>query len=156
MNKRKKGLIFLLISVMVLCTFMLSGCGKGKNQSVSDDYIKITENLYVHWINDIYTNTDEYIGKTIEIEGMYSMVPDFEVHEDKYYIFRIGPGCCANDGSMCGFEFRGKAPMNYKEQQWLRVKGTLKTYEQGSFTYLYLADCKVEKLKKPQKSIVEQ
>ena len=41
---------------------------------------------------------------------------------------------CANDGAMCGFEFQSKQPMNYKEQEWIKVKGKLKTYEQGTFT----------------------
>ena len=69
---------------------------------------------------------------------MFSIVKDPEVNKDKYYVFRVGPGCCANDGAMCGFEFQSKQPMNYKEQKWIKVKSKLKTYEQGTFTYLCL------------------
>lgn len=149
---------FILPTIIIIIAMLATGCGKnsGNKGKDPDDYVKITENLYVHWINDIYTNIDEYEGKTIEIDGMFSIVKDPEVNKDKYYVFRVGPGCCANDGAMCGFEFQSKQPMNYKEQEWIKVKGKLKTYEQGTFTYLCLMDCKVTKLSKPQQSVVSQ
>ncbi len=145
----KKTMTALILMLLVLAfSILMSACTAKDNKQANEDFIEITENLYVHWINDIYTNTDEYIGKTIEIKGMFSMVVDKEVNKDRYYVFRVGPGCCANDGSMCGFEIQSSENMDYKEQQWIKVRGKLKTYEQGVFTYLYLDDCKISKMKK--------
>ena len=64
---------FILPTIIIIIAMLATGCGKnsGNKGKDPDDYVKITENLYVHWINDIYTNIDEYEGKTIEIDGMF-------------------------------------------------------------------------------------
>ncbi len=99
--------------------------------------VDITEKLYVTYINEIYTNTEDYIGKTIRIQGMFSEEYYAPTESTYYYVYRTGPGCCGNDGSMCGFEFSydGDYPA---ENDWIEVVGTLQTYEEGGCSYLAL------------------
>ncbi|MPN42533.1 hypothetical protein SDC9_190090 [bioreactor metagenome] len=52
-------------------------------------------------------------------------------------MYRTGPGCCGNDGSMCGFEFTYNGTMP-KEKDWIQVIGTLHTYEENGQTFLTL------------------
>lgn len=117
------------------------------------EIIDITEKMYVAYINEIYVNTDDYLGKTLRIEGMYT-ASDYE-GTTYYYVYRVGPGCCGNDGSMCGFEFTYDGEMP-KDNDWVRVTGTLESYEEGGFNYLTIkADC-VEVLPERGAEVVSQ
>lgn len=100
-----------------------------------ENEIDITEKLYVSWINEIYTNFDNYKGKTVKIEGMYTAQQYADNGPTYYFVYRVGPGCCGNDGSMCGFEFTYGDKMP-KDNDWICVEGILDSYEENGVTYL--------------------
>lgn len=102
-----------------------------------NDVINITEKMYVTYINEIYTNTKDYIGKTIKIEGMFTSENSEQTGKTYHYVYRTGPGCCGNDGSMCGFEFTFNGNMP-KKNDWICVEGILGTYEENGNNYLSL------------------
>lgn len=106
------------------------------------EVIHITEKMYVTYINDIFTNADEYMGKKIKLEGMFTSAYDEITGLTYYFVYRTGPGCCGNDGDMCGFEFTTTDPLP-EEKDWIEVIGTLDSYEENGFTYLTLKDSKV-------------
>lgn len=114
----------------------------GISEGSKGEVIEITEKMYVTYINDIYTNLENYKGKKIKLEGMFTSAYDERSKETYYFVYRTGPGCCGNDGSMCGFEFTttDKIPM---ENDWIEVTGTLDAYEQDDFLYLTLRDSQV-------------
>lgn len=99
--------------------------------------VDITEKMYVAYINELYVNTPDYIGQNIRIQGMFQSYTDENTGLTYYYVYRVGPGCCGNDGSMCGFEFTwtGDLPQN---NDWIEVIGSLRTYEDDGWTYLTL------------------
>ena len=107
------------------------------------DIIEVTEKMYVTYINDIYTNFENYEGKKIRIQGIFTSFYDETVDETFYFVYRTGPGCCGNDGAMCGFEFTtsGEIPT---ENDWIEVTGVLTSYEQDGVLYLMLKDSTVE------------
>lgn len=103
----------------------------------SSDVIELTEKMYVTYINEIYTNFDDYIGRTIKLQGMFSS-EYYEPTQTTYdYVYRVGPGCCGNDGSMCGFEFTWNGEMP-EENDWIEVTGVLDKYDLDGQTYLTL------------------
>lgn len=106
------------------------------------EVIEITEKMYVTYINDIYTNLENYKGKKIKLEGMFTSTYDESTKETYYFVYRTGPGCCGNDGSMCGFEFTTTDTIP-TENDWIEVTGTLDSYEQDGFIYLTLRDSQV-------------
>jgi uncharacterized membrane protein YcgQ (UPF0703/DUF1980 family) len=62
---------------------------------------EIREKMFIEQCNDIYLNPDDYMDRTIKLEGIYE-----EEQEDgvtSRYVIRYGPGCCGNDG-LAGFE----------------------------------------------------
>lgn len=136
----KKILNIILISICIIAVMV--GC----NKTVSDDntktyenkdseeIIKIMENVYVDYINDIYLDSSKYIGKTIEIEGMFTQSTD-EDNKNHLYVYRITDimehtheedSECENHEveSMLGLEFsyNGNLP---NENDWIKVVGTL-------------------------------
>jgi len=99
------------------------------------DLIEITEKMFLTQINDIFYNIDEYKGKTIKVEGMYTNAEDPNggiIH----FVYRNGPGCCGNDG-WGGFllNYDGAYP---KDNDWIEVVGTPEIIKDGDYTDLYL------------------
>ena len=118
---------------------------KEENLEVAEqdkETIEITEKMYVSYINEMYMNTEEYEGKKIKLEGMFTSAYDEATKQMYYFVYRTGPGCCNNDGSMCGLEFT-TADTIPVENDWIEVIGTLESYEENGFTYLTLRDSKV-------------
>lgn len=143
-----------IIPILLILVILLSGCGSTESSSktsdektaVSEDThiealpeidVDITEKMYVTYINEIYVNTDDYIGQNIRIQGMFQAYKDENTGLTYYYVYRTGPGCCGNDGSMCGFEFTWNGNMP-KDNDWIEVVGSLRTYEEDGWTFLTL------------------
>ncbi len=111
--------------------------GSTSEVSANSDVIELTENMYVTYINEIYTNFDDYIGRTIKLQGMFTSEYYEPSDTTYYYVYRVGPGCCGNDGSMCGFEFTWDGQMP-QDNDWIEVIGTLDKYDLEGQTYLTL------------------
>lgn len=152
----KKGWIFsLIIGLMIgLCS-----CGTASNSSVGssntaagnttssssssikddkadsktapkgDSVIEIPEDYFLTQVNDIYTNAEDYLGRTLKYQGIFekSTYGEGDNQEQIMYVFRNSPGCCGNDGT-AGFEvlWDGDIP---KQESWVEVEGVLQTYE---------------------------
>jgi len=111
--------------------------GNGKSASPAGaKVVEIKEKMFVAQTNEIYYNSEDYLGKTIKYEGIFTLyeAPD----GTKYYsVIRYGPGCCGNDAN-CGFEVRWDKSYP-KENDWVSVEGVLEKYDEGGSQYLRLA-----------------
>lgn len=98
--------------------------------------IEIKENLFIAQTNDIYINTEDYLGKTIKYEGIFDFYYGEESDSTYYYVIRYGPGCCGDDGTV-GFEviWDGEYP---EQNDWVEAVGVLETYDENGFQYLRL------------------
>ena len=101
------------------------------------DVIVIKEKMFIAQTNDVYFNTEDYLGKTIQYEGIFDIyeVPDSGA---KYYaVIRYGPGCCGVDAN-AGFEVKwdGEYP---SQNDWVEATGILEEYEEDGYKYLRLA-----------------
>ena len=132
--------------VLLVLVLSLTACGDPAPQkqmqpeatpestNSSDGLVDITEKMYVTYINDIYTNLGDYLGKKIRIQGMFAAQVDDTTQKTYFYVYRVGPGCCGNDGAMCGFEFTlPDAPPN--QNDWIEVVGILDSYTEEGTTY---------------------
>jgi hypothetical protein len=99
-----------------------------------DTVIEIVEKMFVEQINDIYYNPEDYLGKTIRYEGLYTYY--YNNYDDtRYdYVIRYGPGCCGNDGEV-GLEIAwdGSLP---EENDWVEVTGVVENYDEDGWQYL--------------------
>lgn len=87
-----------------------------------NDILEITDNYFIEQTNDIYYNIEDYLGKTIKIEGFISSYEDS--NGDKCYcVLRNTPGCCGNDG-LAGLDIRCKSEYP-KENTWVEVIGVI-------------------------------
>jgi len=119
--------------------------------------IEIKEKMFISQVNDVYANKDDYLGKTIKLEGLFKMEQGY----DKSYCFvlRYGPGCCGYDGNV-GFEVawdKEKEKPYPGEDDWVEATGELKTYEEdGEMEFLYLDLISLNVLDKRGKETVLQ
>ncbi len=145
----KKLILLLIVSLAVF-----TGCSQKnavtempsenntKNEEVKNDkksegdIIEIKEKMFITQINEIYLNKEEYIGKTIKLEGMLDEQHSSESDEIFYHVYRRSPGCCGNDG-VAGFEIIWDK--EYPQvNDWVEVIGTLEEYEDQGYNYVRL------------------
>jgi len=103
--------------------------------------VEIKEKMFIAQTNDVYLNPEDYLGKTIKLEGLFKH-PESD-YGNYCFVIRYGPGCCGTDGN-AGFEIawepRDQAPVGYPSiDDWVEAVGVLKTYEEDGYPYLYLA-----------------
>lgn len=99
--------------------------------------VEIREKMFIAQTNDIYLNSEDYLGKTIKYEGIFKSSYWEEDDTTYHFVIRYGPGCCGYDGE-AGFEVNwdGDWP---QEDDWCEVIGVLEEYEVNGQTYLQLA-----------------
>jgi uncharacterized membrane protein YcgQ (UPF0703/DUF1980 family) len=102
--------------------------------------IEIKEKMFIAQTNDVYLNPEDYLGKTIRLEGLFKQEQGIET--DYCFVIRYGPGCCGYDGN-AGFEVAWDTnPPNApypSVDDWVEAVGVLKSYEEEGYSYLYLA-----------------
>jgi uncharacterized membrane protein YcgQ (UPF0703/DUF1980 family) len=97
--------------------------------------LEIGEKMFIAQTNEIYLNPEDYMGRTIKVEGLFKKQ---EYPGGNYcFVLRYGPGCCGNDGS-AGFEvaWEGSYP---REDEWVEAVGVLDSYDEDGYPYIYLA-----------------
>ena len=75
-----------------------------KAQADMSNILEIKDNFFIEQTNDVYYNMNDYIGKTIKIEGFIYNYKDSN-GDTCYCVVRNTPGCCGNDG-LAGLDIR--------------------------------------------------
>jgi hypothetical protein len=146
-QKAMKKVSIVSLGVSCIAVFLLFGCGNTKTvsqkASAENTVIEIKEKMFIAQTNDVYLNAEDYIGKTIKVEGLFK-AEQYDKNAPPYcFVLRYGPGCCGSDGN-AGFEVAWNkeetATKTYpQEDDWVEAVGVLKTYEENGYPYLYLA-----------------
>jgi uncharacterized membrane protein YcgQ (UPF0703/DUF1980 family) len=109
--------------------------------------VDIKEKLFIAQTNDIYLNSEDYLGTTIRLEGLFK-TEQYEGAAPYCFVIRYGPGCCGYDGT-AGFEVAwnprtaqsgssARVPNYPKVDDWVEAVGVLSSYEENGYPYIYL------------------
>ncbi|QIB68808.1 hypothetical protein Ami103574_05500 [Aminipila butyrica] len=112
-----------------------------KTKASAGDTVEIKEKMFLAQLNDIYLNQEDYLGKTIKYEGMFTQYTWEEKGVTYYMVYRQSPGCCGADGQ-AGFEVvwpEGASAFYPQENDWVEAVGVLETVEEDGYTYLRLS-----------------
>lgn len=125
------------IKIFALAALMIALAAQGAPAKDSD-VLEIREKMFVTQTNDVYINPDEYMGRTIKLEGMFASISD--VDPPCYYVYRFGPGCCGYDAN-AGFEvlWKNSGEPYPKDDEWVEATGVLENYEHEGESFLRLA-----------------
>jgi len=122
-------------------------CDIIKDKKDFDGHVNIVvgDNLYTTQINDWYTNFDQYIGKTVEIEGYY--IDDYAPYT---FIGRYGPTCPYCNGGYVSFEFYTQDDLSglKSAKDWINVKGILRQGEDTNGIFYYIEVLSLVKMDK--------
>jgi len=94
-------------------------------QSVLDlaasDVVKIKDKMFIAQCNDIFLNPEDYLEKTIVLEGIYKETKNIVTGDIAQTVYRKSPGCCGADGQI-GFQFYydGERP---QKNDWVEAVG---------------------------------
>ncbi len=118
-----------MLLLLALAAFVSCSSAPNGNESETVCDIHITDDIYCESVNLIHTEYEEYLGKTVKLEGVYGVYYDESNGNTYNYVFRRGPGCCDYDGDVCGFEFvfDGEMP---EQGDWIEVFGVLDAHEE--------------------------
>jgi uncharacterized membrane protein YcgQ (UPF0703/DUF1980 family) len=99
--------------------------------------VEIREKMFIAQTNDVYLNPEEYLGKTIKLEGIFQTQSYSNTESPYYFVIRYGPGCCGNDGN-AGFEVMwDQVDAVYPgENDWVEAIGVLGAYEEDGYPYI--------------------
>jgi uncharacterized membrane protein YcgQ (UPF0703/DUF1980 family) len=147
----KKMVLLLLVSIL------LTGCGANGTGVVVEEpeetpapntTIVIPEKMFATQVYEVYVNQADYIGKRIQIEGLYDAYGGYQ------FVYRRTNGCCGTDGTT-GFpvEWDGEKPAI---DDWIAVEGVLTEYVEGGTPFLRIKADKLEKTKISGKEFVTQ
>ena len=135
-NKFLKNCLLTAVLIIAMAAFLLiTGCARADEDSI----IEIGERMFMTQIQDIYLNANNFVGRTIRLEGIFNINRWNESFW--YFVIRNGPdGCCGTPGQI-GFEVRW--PENRIEafpenDSWVEATGVLRTYRDGPNQFLYL------------------
>jgi hypothetical protein len=114
---------------------------KGAVTRAAGDIIEIKEKMFIAQTNDVYLNPEDYLGKTIKLEGLFKSETGY--NNTYCFVIRYGPGCCGYDGN-AGFEVAwdnpGPGQEKYPEEDaWVEAVGMLDSYDEDGYPYLYLS-----------------
>ena len=119
------GIVFAIIKINNKSSELANKQGESQEAESSiktEDIIEITDNYFIEKTNDIYVNTEDYIGKTVKFEGLVYSYEDTDGNT-YYAVVRNTPGCCGNDG-LAGIDVR--YDKEYPEvNTWVEVKGII-------------------------------
>ena len=120
-NKKKIPAVF-SVAILILT---VAGAAAGA------EIVEIKEKMFIQQCYDIMFNPDEYLGKTVKLEGIYKtfrfMVGG--VQEDTHYVYRKAPGCCGDDG-MVGFRFYPEDCPIPEQYAWVEATGKVEVTEE--------------------------
>jgi uncharacterized membrane protein YcgQ (UPF0703/DUF1980 family) len=113
----------------------------GSGEAPPEEIVEIREKMFIAHTNEIYLNAEDYLGRTIKLEGLFKQEEYQNLNHR--FVLRYGPGCCGNDGN-AGFEVvwedsRATLRVYPRPDDWVEAVGILKTYEEDGFPYLYIA-----------------
>ena len=111
---------------------------KASDIKVDIDLTKEDSNMVYSLVSDMLENPNDYINKTVRIEGIVSS-SDYNGNTYHFCLVQDATACCSQ-----GFEFataNGKYPNDGKT---VIIRGTFSTYTEDGMMYLNLADSEVE------------
>ncbi|MDR0497089.1 MAG: metal ABC transporter permease, partial [Treponema sp.] len=113
-NLHGGGMVKKTAIVSIAAILFITGCGNAKNAAAAmpkqdtqssgspagekstGGVLEIRENMYMTQINEINLNYKDYLGRLIKLEGLFKQLLYNE--NNYYYVVRLTPGCCGDDG----------------------------------------------------------
>ena len=128
-----------LLSLLLCAALTLHGALAFAQTEEPKIDLEIREKMFLSQITELMVNMQDYLGKTIALEGMFTTLGDAATGPVYRLVYRGSPGCCGNDG-ITGLEVVWDDPATAypAENDWVRAVGVLEEYTEEGIPYLQL------------------
>ena len=135
---------FVMLLAMLL---LLAGCGGGSDapaEAGDDNVVEIRDQFFVMQVEHIFMNSNEFLGRTIQFEGVFVTAAwdEFEYH----FVLRYKMDCCGPGGDSVGFMVDLDGAPQPAANAWVGVSGVLEEYEMQGHTSLRLNVLSIEEM----------
>jgi len=113
------------IAWILALVVILAGCGI---RTDDDGIIRIGERFFVQQVFDILLNTQDYLGRTIQYEGIFRIV-QWRAEGDDHIVIRYTMGCCGEEPVGFFILLSDNLYPFPSDQAWVNVTGVLEIYE---------------------------
>ena len=113
-----------------------------------NDTIILNDENFAPWLFELYAVPKQYVNKEISLEGFVFKREDFA--KDEFVAARLIMVCCAADMQVNGLLCKYDDAQNLKQDQWVRIKGTLSVeiFMEEELPIIHITS--LEKIEKPQ------
>jgi len=112
--------------------------------------IVVSDKNYMFFLNEIYNDYDEYLGKEIEITGF--IYKDDSLNKNELVLGRVMMVCCSADTQIVGLVCNYDERLKFNNDTWVHSVGVLEKNE--SFDAAILNIISLEKVEKPKNEYV--
>ncbi|MFE3982332.1 MULTISPECIES: TIGR03943 family putative permease subunit [unclassified Priestia] len=114
--------------------------------------ISINDTDYIPVMNIIENNTDQFVGKKIEVSGFVYHEKGFK--DNQFVVARFGISCCAADASVYGLLSTLENASTLKKDTWVHIKGIIQktTYNEENVPYIQVQQ--IESIDQPDNPYV--
>ena len=121
----------------IIAGLLIAGCAAGGAGNPDEDIVEITERFFVTQLMELFTNPDEFIGRTIRYEGMFSSHLWEHTGEYFHFVYRYTDGCCSPEET-AGLEVYLNNFEPLPDNAWVEVVGVFERFESGGSSFLRL------------------
>lgn len=86
--------------------------------------ITITDKEFYHWLNEIFSHTEKYVGYEVTIKGYVYREPE-NMEKDEFVAARSMMTCCVADLVPCGIICKYNDAAALKVDSWFTVRGSV-------------------------------
>lgn len=110
--------------------------------------ISVPEKQFIETLTTLDLYREAFIGKEVEITGFVYREED--MGRDRFAVSRFAMNCCSADALPYGLMIIWPKAMDYADDEWVSVKGTLTTSTYMENEILTLEAVKLERIKAPE------
>ena len=110
----RRKILAAIVILAVAC--VLAGCTGSEN-----DTVVISERFFVNEMKEVVFNPNQYLGRTLQFEGMFRIVPVGDIN--RFIVMRYTIGCCGEEP--IGLEVIMGNFTPFEHNAWVEVAGTL-------------------------------
>lgn len=114
--------------------------------------ITVPEKQFIETLTTLDLYREAFIGKEVEITGFVYREED--MGKERFAVSRFAMNCCSADALPYGLMITWPKAMNYADDEWVSVKGTLTTSTYMDNEILTLEAVKLERIKAPESPYV--
>ncbi len=114
--------------------------------------ISVPEKQFIETLTTLDLYREAFIGKEVEITGFVYREED--MGKERFAVSRFAMNCCSADALPYGLMITWPKAMDYADDEWVSVKGTLTTSTYLDNEILTLEAVKLERIKAPESPYV--